>query len=162
MERPVSEALLTLLRGLVGELRLFGRAAPEFPRRGCADWSRQALACSEMDTATVVATILVAALFTFSSSIKLLGVSQSLAIRDHLGVKPLQWRLIGVCELAGVAGVLVGLMWAPIGIAAAIGLALLSIGAIAFHLRASDSAKDTAPAVIGFALAIVVAVLHTL
>jgi len=87
---------------------------------------------------------LVAALFTFAASIKLLGVPQSLAIRDHLGIKPVQWRLIGVCELAGVAGVLVGLVWAPIGIAAAIGLALLSIGAIAFHLRASDGAKDTA------------------
>jgi hypothetical protein len=115
-----------------------------------------------MDTATVIVTLLLAALFTFSSSIKLLGVSQSLAIRDHLGVKPLQWRLIGVCELAGVAGVLVGLMWAPIGIAAAIGLALLSIGAIAFHLRASDGIKDTAAAVIGLALAIAAAVLHTL
>ena len=82
--------------------------------------------------------------------------------RDHLGVAPLQWRLIGACELAGVAGVLVGLMWAPIGIAAAIGLALLSIGAIAFHVRASDSVADTAPAVIGLALAVAIAVLHTL
>jgi hypothetical protein len=115
-----------------------------------------------MDTATVVATVLLAALFTFAGSIKLIGVAQSLVIRDHLGVKPLQWRLIGACELAGVAGVLVGLMWPPIGIAAAIGLALLSVGAVAFHVRASDSAKDTAPAVIGIALAIVVAVLHTL
>lgn len=115
-----------------------------------------------MDTATVVVTVLLAALFTFSSSIKLLGVSQSLAIRDHLGVAPLQWRLIGACELGGVAGVLAGLVWAPIGIAAAIGLALLSVGAIAFHLRASDSAKDTAPAVIGIALAVTAAVLHTL
>jgi hypothetical protein len=53
-------------------------------------------------------------------------------------------------------------MWAPIGIAAAIGLALLSIGAIAFHLRASDGVKDTAAAVLGLALAIVAAVLHTL
>jgi hypothetical protein len=115
-----------------------------------------------MDTATVIVTLLLAALFTFAASIKLLGVSQSLAIRDHLGVNPVQWRLIGVCELAGVAGVLVGLMWAPIGIAAAIGLALLSIGAIAFHLRASDSVADTAPAVIGLALAAATAVLHTL
>ena len=115
-----------------------------------------------MDTATVVVTILLAALFTFAGSIKLLGVPQSLAIRDHLGVRPLQWRLIGVCELAGVAGVLVGLVWAPIGIAAAIGLALLTIGAVAFHLRASDSAKDMAPAVIGVALAAATAVLHTL
>jgi hypothetical protein len=115
-----------------------------------------------METATVVVTILLAALFAFAASIKLLGVPQSLAIRDHLGVKPLQWRLIGVCELAGVAGVLVGLVWAPIGIAAAIGLALLSIGAIAFHLRASDGPKDTAAAVIGLALAVTTAVLHTL
>ena len=115
-----------------------------------------------MDTATVVVTILLAGLFTFAASIKLLGVSQSLAIRDHLGLKPLQWRLIGACELAGVAGVLVGLMWAPIGIAAAIGLVLLSIGAIVFHLRASDGAKDMAPAVIGLALAVAAAVLRTL
>ncbi len=114
-----------------------------------------------MDTATLVVTLLLAALFTFSASIKLLGVPKSLAIRDHLGVKPLQWRLIGACELAGVAGVLVGLIWAPIGIAAAIGLALLSVGAIAFHVRASDGALDTAPAVIGVALAIAAAALHT-
>ncbi len=114
-----------------------------------------------MDTATVIVTALLAVLFTFSASIKLLGVQKSLAIRDHLGVKPLQWRLIGACELAGVAGVLVGLIWAPLGIAAAIGLALLSVGAIAFHMRASDSAADTAPAVIGVALAIAAAALHT-
>lgn len=104
----------------------------------------------------------IAALFTFSASIKLLGVSQSLAIRDHLGVKPLQWRLIGTLELAGVAGVLVGLAWPPIGIAAAIGLALLSIGAVAFHIRASDRVAEMAPAVIGIALAAATAVLHTL
>jgi hypothetical protein len=115
-----------------------------------------------MNTATVIVTLLLAALFTFSASIKLLGVSKSLAIRDHLGVKPMQWPLIGVLELAGVAGVLVGLAWSPIGIAAAIGLALLSVGAIAFHVRASDKAADTAPAVIGVALAVATAVLHTL
>lgn len=115
-----------------------------------------------MDTATLVVTVLLAALFMFAASIKLLGVAQSLAIRDHLGVKPMQWRAIGVCELAGVAGVLVGLFWAPIGIAAAIGLALLSVGAIAFHVRASDSAKDTAPAVIGLALAVAAAALHSI
>jgi hypothetical protein len=114
-----------------------------------------------MDTATVIVTLLLSALFTFSASIKLLGVSRSLAIRDHLGVKPLQWRLIGALELAGVAGVLVGLAWPPIGIAAAIGLALLSIGAIAFHIKASDRVVDMAPAVIGLALAAATAVLHT-
>jgi DoxX-like family len=114
-----------------------------------------------VDTATVVVTLLLAALFTFSSSIKLLGVPKSLAIRDHLGVSPMQWRMIGALELAGVAGVLAGLLWPPVGIAAAIGLALLSVGAVAFHLRASDRVAEMVPAVIGIALGAATAVLHT-
>lgn len=115
-----------------------------------------------MDTATVVVTLLLAALFVFSSSIKLLGVPKSLEIRDHLGVSPVGWRIIGGLELAGVVGALAGLVWAPIGIAAAIGLALLSIGAVAFHLRASDRVAELLPAVIGIALGAATAVLHTL
>ena len=84
------------------------------------------------------------------------------AAYDSSAFRALQWRLIGVCELAGVAGVLVGLVWAPIGIAAAIGLALLTIGAIAYHVRMSDRVADLAPAVIGVALALTAVVLHTL
>jgi DoxX-like family len=112
-------------------------------------------------TAEVIVTALLAALFSFSSLIKLFGVRQSLAIRDHLGVEPVQWRLIGLLELAGVAGVLVGLVWAPIGVAAAIGLALLVLGAIVFHVRASDTVADTAPAVIGLGLAVATAILQS-
>jgi hypothetical protein len=112
-------------------------------------------------TAKVIVTALLAALFGFASLIKLVGLRQSLAIRDHLGVKPVQWRLIGLLELAGVAGVLVGLAWPPIGVAAAIGLALLVLGAIVFHVRASDSVADTAPAVIGLGLAVATAILQS-
>ena len=111
--------------------------------------------------AKVVVTALLAALFTFSSLIKLVGVRQSLEIRDHLGVKPVQWRLIGSLELAGVAGVLAGLAWPPIGVAAAVGLALLMLGAIGFHVRASDSIADTAPSVIGLGLAVATALLQS-
>ena len=111
--------------------------------------------------AKVIVTALLAALFAFAGLIKLFGVRQSLAIRDHLGVKPVQWRVIGLLELAGVAGVLVGLVWAPIGVAAAIGLALLVSGAIVFHVRASDSVADTAPAVIGLGLAVATAILQS-
>jgi DoxX-like protein len=111
-------------------------------------------------TAAVVVTASSALLFIFSSLIKLVGVGQSLAIRDHLGVTPTQWRVIGLLELVGAAGVLAGLAWAPIGIAAAVGLALLMLGAISFHVRASDSAADTAPAVIGLGLAVATAILQ--
>jgi hypothetical protein len=108
----------------------------------------------------MIVTGLLALLFAFSGLIKLVGVGQSLAIRDHLGVEPMQWRVIGLLELAGVVGVLVGLVWAPIGMAAAVGLALLMLGAIRFHVRASDSAADTAPAVIGLGLAVATAILQ--
>jgi hypothetical protein len=112
-------------------------------------------------TAEVIVTALLAALFGFAGLIKIAGLRQSLAIRDHLGVKPVQWRLIGLLELAGVTGVLVGLAWPPIGVAAAIGLALLVLGAIVFHVRASDSVADTAPAVIGLGLAVATAILQS-
>ena len=62
-----------------------------------------------MVLATVIATVLLAILFTFASSIKLFGAPQSLAIRDHLGVTPVFWRVIGLLELAGVIGALAGL-----------------------------------------------------
>lgn len=114
-----------------------------------------------MSIATLIVTICLAALFVFASAIKLLGVQQSLAIRDHLGISPSLWRVIGLFELAGVVGVLAGLAWWPIGLAAAVGLALLSVGAVVSHVRASDSVAETAPAVIGFALAVAAAVLQT-
>jgi hypothetical protein len=110
--------------------------------------------------AKVVVTALLAAMLGFAGLIKVLGVKQSLAIRDHLGVKPVQWRAIGALELAAVAGVLAGLAWSPIGVAAAVGSALLLLGAIGFHARSSDSAADTAPAVIGLGLAVATAILQ--
>jgi DoxX-like protein len=115
-----------------------------------------------MATATVIVTLLLAALFAFAATIKLLGVRKSLAIRDHLGIAPLQWRLIGTLEALGVAGVLLGLWWPPLGIAAAGGLTLLGIGAVASHVRAKDTAADTAPAVLGVVLGAAVVLLHLL
>jgi DoxX-like family len=111
--------------------------------------------------AKLVVTALLAAMLGFAGLIKVVGVQQSLTIRDHLGVKPVQWRLIGALELAAVAGVLIGLSWSPIGVAAAVGSALLLLGAIGFHARASDSAADTAPAVIGLGLAVATAILQS-
>jgi hypothetical protein len=113
-----------------------------------------------MATATVVTTSLLAALFVFAGSIKVLGVRQSLAIRDHLGISATLWRVIGLLELAGVVGVLAGLACTPLGIAAAVGLALLSVGAVASHVRATDGAGQSVPAVIGLILAVATAVLH--
>src|ERR1700750_2223701 len=60
-------------------------------------------------------------------------------------------RLIGVAELAAAAGILIGLWWHPLGLAAAAGMALLLLGAIVAHRRAGDSAKEAASALAALA-----------
>ena len=50
-----------------------------------------------------------------------------------------RYRLIGVPEAAAAIGLLIGYASAPLGAAAAIGLALLMTGALFFCLRVHDS-----------------------
>ncbi|MGZ8177826.1 DoxX family protein [Williamsia sp. SKLECPSW1] len=47
-------------------------------------------------------------------------------------------RFIGAAEVAGAIGLLIGLAWQPLGIAAAIGLVIVFIGAVVFHARFGD------------------------
>ena len=72
----------------------------------------------------------------------------------HFGIPWPRYRLIGVTELAAAAGILAGLWWHPIGVAAAAGMTLLLTGALITHRRTGDSGKDMAPALINLALAI--------
>jgi len=106
-----------------------------------------------MDTATIVVTGLLAALFLSAAAPKLAGAQQSLQIRDHLGVAPGQWRLIGFLELAGATGAAVGLALRGLGVAATGGLVLVSLGAIATHIRAGDPPSAAGPAGVAFVLA---------
>jgi hypothetical protein len=55
-----------------------------------------------------------------------------------VGVRPSWYPYLAACEFAGVLGLLVGLVVAPLGIAAAIGVALYFVGAVIAHLRARD------------------------
>jgi uncharacterized membrane protein YjjP (DUF1212 family) len=74
----------------------------------------------------------------------------------HFGIPWRHYRLIGVAELAAAAGVLAGLWWHPLGVAAAAGMAVLLIGAVITHRRALDSAKEMTPALLALALAITI------
>ena len=75
----------------------------------------------------------------------------------HFGIPWSRYRLIGGAELAAAAGILTGLWWHPLGLAAAAGMALLLVGAIVTHGRAGDSVKEMAPA--GLALFLTLAYL---
>ncbi|GAA1560493.1 hypothetical protein GCM10009804_16590 [Kribbella hippodromi] len=106
----------------------------------------------------VVLAIVVGVLFIVTGGVKVLGVRQSLAVRDHLGMAPQLWRLIGLLELAGAAGVLIGLKLTVLGVLAAIGLTLLMLGAIASRVKVRDSALMIAADVVVLALVVTTAI----
>jgi uncharacterized membrane protein YphA (DoxX/SURF4 family) len=66
--------------------------------------------------------------------------------------------LLAAAELAGAAGVVAGLFWWPIGVAAAVGVVLYFLGAIGAHLRVKD--KSFAPALVMLLVAVAVLVLR--
>ena len=76
------------------------------------------------------------------------------AAAQHFNVPWSRYRLIGVLELAAAAGVVLGIFWRPVGVMAATGMTLLLIGAVIFHRRAGDTARDYAPALIFLAASV--------
>ena len=55
-----------------------------------------------------------------------------------------------------------GIWFAPIGLAAAVGLALYFLGAVVAHVRVKAPAKESAPAILLMLIAIATAVLEGL
>ncbi|MGW2031711.1 DoxX family protein [Streptomyces spinosus] len=47
-------------------------------------------------------------------------------------------RFIGLAEVAAAVGLVVGIWWQPLGIAAAVGMAVLFLGAIRYHVKWGD------------------------
>ena len=113
-----------------------------------------------MSTATVLVSIVLALLFLSTAAGKLTGHAASVASRDHLAIPAVRWQQIGLLEVAGAGGVLIGLTLRPLGIAAAAGLVLLSLGAIATHVRAGDKPAAALPAFAALALAAAALVLQ--
>lgn len=95
-----------------------------------------------MRTAVIVLFILDAVVFVMSGTrnIRTPSGELDLTTKQLLGLRvdlPL-YRAIGSLELLAAAGLLAGLVFLPLGIAAAAGLVLLMIGAIGYHVRAGD------------------------
>ncbi len=89
------------------------------------------------------AVVLTVLLFGLAGIGKVVGAKVSLEQRDALSVSAPLWRLIGVLELLGVAGVLgawFGILPPWLGWAAATGFILLILGAIATRIRAKSPA----------------------
>jgi uncharacterized membrane protein YphA (DoxX/SURF4 family) len=102
----------------------------------------------------ITISLLLAAVCLFPAAGKLTGQPKMRQSAAHFGIPWARYRLIGVAELAAAAGILAGLWWHPLGVAAAAGMILLLAGALITHRRAADSGKDTAPALLALVITI--------
>jgi hypothetical protein len=107
-----------------------------------------------MSVLTVIVATITGLIFLAASLSKLRGAESSEATRTRLRVPAGLWKLIGVLELAGVAGLLAGIAVYALAVAAAGGLSLLSVGALASHLRVRDPISAALPAMLGLVFAL--------
>jgi uncharacterized membrane protein YphA (DoxX/SURF4 family) len=114
-----------------------------------------------MFIATIVLSALLAITFIGAGVPKVLGAKKSLQMRDQVRAGADLWRVVGGLEIAAAVGLAAGLAVPVLGIAAAIGLALLLIGGIAAHARVDDL-RGAAPAAILFVVAVATAVVRVL
>ncbi len=85
----------------------------------------------------VVGSVLALALLG-SAYAKLAGNKQVVAGLTGIGVPLGMFPFLATCETAGAIGLLIGLWYAPLGVAAAAGVVVYFIGAVGAHLRKRD------------------------
>jgi hypothetical protein len=102
----------------------------------------------------VTASLLLAAACRVPAAAKLLSHPKMRHAAAHFGIPWSRYQLIGVAELAAAGGVMAGLWWHSLGLAAAAGMALLLLGAVITHQRAADGGKEMAPALLALAITI--------
>jgi uncharacterized membrane protein YphA (DoxX/SURF4 family) len=105
-----------------------------------------------MSALTAVATVLTALLFLAAAWVKFTGEEHAMQTRDRLGIQPGAYRMIGVFEVAGAVGALVGLAVRPLGIAALAGLVLVAIGACAAQVKLHNPPAEARLAVLALVL----------
>lgn len=91
-----------------------------------------------MFVVAVVVSALLAVALVMSGGAKLTHQPTSMKGMAAVGVPENRVWMLAVLEIAGAAGLVAGLFWWPIGIAAAIGVVLYFVGAVLAHLRKRD------------------------
>lgn len=101
-----------------------------------------------MFLATAVVSMLLAAALAYAAVRKLSHRPEVVQTYARVGVAEGRLDQLAVILLAGAAGLVVGLLWAPIGVAAA-GAVIVYFGlALGAHIRAADLENLPTPAVI--------------
>ena len=99
--------------------------------------------------------IIVAVGILLAGVAKLLGAKPIAEQFEEFGLAPWMKRAVGVLEVAGAAGLFIE----PLALWAAIGLALLIIGAVGNHLKVKHPISQSAPAGLLFILSLLLILL---
>jgi hypothetical protein len=92
-----------------------------------------------MGVAYLVITFLLAVMVTFSGIGKIRRDPRIVqVIHEVVGVPLKYFPLLAACEFAGAFGVVLGVWWPLLGVAAGIGLVIYFVGASVSHLRVGD------------------------
>jgi hypothetical protein len=106
-----------------------------------------------VNTTYLLITLLFAAMVAFSGLGKIRRDPRIVhVIREVIGVPLKYFSLLAACELAGTLGLVLGIWWPSMGVAAGIGLVLYFVGATVSHLRVGD-VKGMGPAAFMLAVA---------
>jgi DoxX-like protein len=101
-----------------------------------------------MNVSPLVVAVPVAVVFAALGVMKILALPPMRVRAAHLGFSVPAYRAIGTLEIAGAAGVVLGVAAPVIGGLAGAGLLLLLAGALVAHLRNGDSPSHLVPAVV--------------
>lgn len=113
-----------------------------------------------MFIALVIVTGLLALVALNSALMKLRRNEQVITtIHGTVGVPMAALPVLAGLEIAGAVGIVAGLWWPTLGVAAAAGLVLYFVGAVIGHLRVRDS-KGVAMPLVPLALSVAVLVLR--
>lgn len=107
-----------------------------------------------MTALTTIITVATALVFVAAAAVKFTEQEHSMQTRDRLAIRHAPYRLIGVFEVAGAVGAIVGLAVRPLGVAALTGLVLVGLGACAAQVRLHNTAAEARPAVVATLLAV--------
>jgi len=92
-----------------------------------------------METAYFITTAIMALIAAFSGVAKIRRNPHVVqVIHETVGVPLKYLSLLAACEIAGALGLVAGIWWPPLGVAAGVGLVLYFVGAIVSHLRVGD------------------------
>jgi DoxX-like protein len=110
---------------------------------------------------STIVNVLLAVILAFAAVRKLTHREDVVAAYATVGVPEERLNHLAFILLLGAAGLLLGLAWTPIGIAAALGVVVYFLLAIAAHVRHHDTHNLTTPIAVE-AIAVAAVVLQAL